>query len=422
MFGITSTANARYLPYAAKFNLKLLIPAACRTSGYYKGRLPLSTFNGNDAILSVYNSVKLANLISLADSLNDLDDINFSCAINMDLSLSTGMTPSDTTSPNSYTLTREYFEYIIIPGPAISIAATSTMTNILYSVLIEAHYHVIMNISARDPLLYRLLTPKNIYYAKAIMQGVPLLSIKGFKPPRNKSELTNMLKHVTYFESNTSFENNMSSEKPIIKSVDSELDEIHTVESEDEKGIVHIFSNEALASIVESTVADFMAKYNISPEPALKAVIPGPNLKDITFKVMLDQDGNLAAAYDKNVRHKKAEKFKKIKEIAEKAGMENIEEAKETYKKQKAEEVKMLKEKAVTLDSYIKTKGITYNGDLTFKANIALATKALEGEEAFGLSGESLARKVMDRLKRNYQIALKKQSKGKKEKNQIEGQ
>ena len=78
VFGITSTANARYLPYAAKFALKLLIPAACRTSGYYKGRLPLSSFNGNDAILSMNNSVKLANLISLADSLNDLDDINFS--------------------------------------------------------------------------------------------------------------------------------------------------------------------------------------------------------------------------------------------------------------------------------------------------------------------------------------------------------
>ena len=56
----------------------------------------------------------------------------------MDLTLATGMSSSDTTSPSSYTLSKEYFEYIIIPRPAISIAATSAMTNILYSVLIEA--------------------------------------------------------------------------------------------------------------------------------------------------------------------------------------------------------------------------------------------------------------------------------------------
>lgn len=98
------------------------------------------------------------------------------------------------------------------------------------------------------------------------MQGVPLMGFKKEHPPRNKKELEKLLQHVTYFESNTSFENNMTEERPVLKTVDSDLDEIMTVNSETEDA-VHILSNDALKSITETFVSEMMARYNISPEP-----------------------------------------------------------------------------------------------------------------------------------------------------------
>lgn len=123
---------------------------------------------------------------------------------------------------------------------------------------------------------------------------------------------------------------------------------------------------------------------------------------------MVDNDGNLAAKYDKNEKLKRDVKIKKIKELAAGEDAKAFADAKEKFKQIKVEEVKEKKHKAAEVDSFIQSKGFAYDTDLSQKANIVKIAKSLGDETAFGLQGEPLAKKIVDRLRKIYQAELRK--------------
>lgn len=136
----------------------------------------------------------------MAEYLGDIDNINFSNSIYLDRNFDHSLSRAYPLNNNSFFNTQEMVEYVVIPKPAISIAGTAVSSNLQYSAIMDITYHTIVNVSARQPFLYKILTPKGVYYHKALLTDVPLIGFKHFDPPKNVHELERILEHTPYFD------------------------------------------------------------------------------------------------------------------------------------------------------------------------------------------------------------------------------
>lgn len=182
LFGVTTTSTMQYIPYGARMDLKLLIPEAVKTSGYYRGCMSVQSFSGSSPGISTDALISVSNLITAAESFEDINKIHISAATQSNYVLSFSPTQERAHMGTYSTSVLDVFEYIIIPKPAIPLTAVGNLT---YSVVAEISYHTVVLASARDPILYKILTPKGIYYHKSMLADVPLLGFKGMVPPKN---------------------------------------------------------------------------------------------------------------------------------------------------------------------------------------------------------------------------------------------
>lgn len=155
-----------------------------------------------------------------------------------------------------------------------------------------------------------------------------------------------------------------------------------------------------------------MAKYKIQVNKTLQARIPGPGLKDIVFRVMMEPDGKgIIADYKKNPVTKAKQKKERVDTVIKKLGKPaNTREEKKAVRKEAIEEIKKEEEQnqearklyLKSLDEFIHNLGIELDLTRTAAFNKENLTRQLHDKEFAKITGQKLVNMVYNRLDKLY--------------------